>query len=89
MPKLVKMPARIVGDLKGEELTNAVKELRELADRAEKGELDAVVFVAVASGDIHQGAYGAGNDFYRLAGAMQALHQYLMWLYHVGHLVEE
>ena len=77
------------GGMSAEEREQAIEGITELLQQIESGELDGVVWCATGSDSVYQGHAGAGNDFYRLIGAMQGLQQYLLAVFHVDYLRDD
>lgn len=75
--------------MSAEEKAAALETIDELRAQIERDEIDGLAWCAVGNDFIYHGHAGAGNDFYRLAGGLGALVDYLTYIYHTAELVDE
>jgi len=67
----------------------ALKAIDALKEQIESGEIDCLAYSATGGEYVYHGHYGCHNDPYRIVGSLQALAQYLLYIYHVDELTEE
>ena len=77
------------GGMDDGEKADALAALDGLKADIEAGHIDGVAWAAVGGDYIYQSYVGAGNEFYRLLGALAALQNYLTYIYHTAELADD